>query len=201
MVAIGEVDFDPIRRILSERQGSWVSDSSLNLAGVMMLIYKKDGAYHLLFNKRSQEVEHHKGEISFPGGVIDEADSDMLACALRETWEEMGVLPEDINVLGSLGIVPTITQFEIHAYLGIITYPYPFIVSNVEVAEVVEVPISVLRDVASQRDEVYLLSDGGSKHSTAFSHNNHLIYGATARLVGHFLRLLEDAKASGVHIE
>ena len=89
-----------IRRILSENPKKAVFDSSLTPAGVTLLLYPKDGEYCILLNKRSDTVDDHKGEISFPGGRKDPEDKTLLDTALRETHEEMGISPNDIDVLG-----------------------------------------------------------------------------------------------------
>ena len=81
---------DVIEKALASRVRKTVAGASLTPAAVMLLLYPRNGEYRILLNKRSQEVEHHKGEISFPGGARDPEDCDSLDTALRETEEEMG---------------------------------------------------------------------------------------------------------------
>ena len=100
-----------VRRILSSHPKKSISDPTLAPAGVFLLIYNKSGEYCVLLNKRTQQVEHHKGEISFPGGSKDPEDETLLQTALRETHEEMGILPKDIDVLGQLDGVATISNY------------------------------------------------------------------------------------------
>ncbi len=82
---------EQIRRILAENPKKTVVDSSLTPAGVTLLVYPKDGEYCILLNKRTDTVDDHKGEISFPGGRRDPEDRTLLDTALRETHEEMGI--------------------------------------------------------------------------------------------------------------
>ena len=183
---------DAIRRILSAHPKKPIDDSSLIPAGVMLLLYKKDGDYCVLLNKRSNHVEHHKGEISFPGGGKDSVDDTLLDTAIRETHEEMGILPEDIEVLGELDDVATRSRFLMRPYVGTIPYPYDFKPFETEVAEVIEVPISHLLDEENYRDEVRIVN-GELSYSPAYAYNGHVVFGATARVLKQFLELLEAA--------
>lgn len=181
---------DVIRRILAENPKKTISDPSLTPAGVLLLLYPKDGEYCVLLNKRTDQVEHHKGEISFPGGSKDTTDATLLDTALRETYEEMGIRPEDVEVLGQLDDTPTSTNFLITTTVGTIPYPYDFNPSELEVAEVLEVPLPALMDDENRRDEVRIV-DGDLDHVPSYVYQGHLIFGATARVISRFLELLE----------
>jgi len=183
---------DLIRRILSENPHKSLSDPSLTPAGVTLLLYPKDGLHCVLLQKRSQLVEHHKGEISFPGGMKDATDVDLQYTALREAHEEMGILPEHIEVLGQVDDVSTISNFVVSTFVGTIPYPYEFTTSDVEVAEVLEVPLNNLMDRANRRDEVRLVN-GKLNYAPVFAHQGHIIFGATAKILDQFLALLENA--------
>ena len=194
---MGKSDNEAVRRILSKHPKKSIADPSLTPAGVFLLLYDKDGEYCVLLNKRTQQVEHHKGEISFPGGSKDAEDKTLLQTALRETHEEMGVLPEHVDVLGELDDVPTTTSFLISTYVGAIPYPYEFRPSEIEVAEVLEVPIHHLLDGDNRRDEVRV-ADGLPVNSPVYSYQGHLVYGATARILERFIELLKSAPAEEV---
>ncbi len=183
---------DVIRRILAENPKKTISDPSLTPAGVLLLLYPKDGEYCVLLNRRTDQVEHHKGEISFPGGSKDGKDATLLDTALRETYEEMGIRPEDVEVLGQLDDTPTSTNFLITTTVGTIPYPYDFNPSELEVAEVLEVPLAALMDDQTRRDEVRIVDDD-LDYAPSYVYQGHLIFGATARVLSRFLELLETA--------
>ena len=183
---------DVIRRVLSQNPKRSIDDPSLAPAGIMLLVYPKEGEYCILLNKRTETVEHHKGEISFPGGSRDQEDKTLLDTALRETEEEMGVRAQDIEVLGELDDVPTTSRFLMSPYVGTIPPSYDFRPSAIEVAEVLEIPISSLLDPENMRDEARIVN-GELERSPTYAHNGHLVYGATARVLARFIELLDSA--------
>ena len=188
---MADATIEAVRSVLSARRRKSVDDPSLTPAAVFLLLYSKDGEYCILLNKRTEEVEHHKGEISFPGGGKDPEDADFLDTALRETQEEMGIRREDVAVLGELDEVVTRSHFRVRVFVGTIPYPYPFSPSTVEIAEVLEVPLNSLRDLRNRRDEVRWLNGKASK-SYCYAYGEHLIYGATAQMLTQFLELLPN---------
>jgi 8-oxo-dGTP pyrophosphatase MutT (NUDIX family) len=180
-----------IKWVLDHRVRQTLADNNLMPAAVMLLLYPKDGQYCVLLNKRSQEVEHHKGEMSFPGGARDPQDRDFLDTALRETEEEMGIRREDVTILGRLDDVVTRSNFCVRVYIGTIPYPYPFNPSPLEVAEVVEIPIPALQSAANLRYDTRWV-DGRAVNTCSYAYNEHLVFGATAKILQQFLDLLED---------
>ena len=189
---MGDTLTEAVSRTLAKRQKIFLEDPTLTPAAVLLLMYRKDGEYCVLLNKRTHTVEHHKGEISFPGGSQDEEDKTLLDTALRETEEEMGIRAQDIDVLGELDDMPTSSRFLMSPYVGTIPSPYDFRPSAIEVAEVLEVPISSLLDPENVRDEAKIV-DGQLDHSPTYAHRGHLIYGATARVLARFVELLDSA--------
>ena len=178
-----------VKEVLARRVAQTLSDPSLTPAAVLLVLYSKNGQYCILLHKRSEQVEYHKGEISFPGGTQDQEDRDSLDTALRETEEEMGIRREDVTILGELDEVATTSGFRIRVYVGTIDYPYPFKPSNREIAEVLEVPIAVLEDPANVRVESRW-GQGQLTTSHAYAYGQHLIFGATAKILKQFLDLL-----------
>ena len=138
-----------IKRILAEREKKVVLSSNKphHLSAILVPLYQKDGEYHVLLTKRSEELEYHKGQICFPGGSHHHEDDSLKETALREAYEEVGIRPEDVEILGELDSTSTLTSnFLITPFVGIIPYPYEFTVSKYEVDELVEVPLSALAD-------------------------------------------------------
>ena len=185
---------EEIRQALARNPRRTVVDPSLKPAGVLLLVYAKDGERSVLLNKRTELVEHHKGEISFPGGSMDGGDESLLHTALRETHEEMGIDPGDVELLGQLDDMPTISNFLISAFVATIPYPYDFTPSEIEVAEVLEVPISHLRSAQSWRDDARF-HQGALQVSRSYVYQGHVIFGATARVLANFLEVVGDAPA------
>jgi 8-oxo-dGTP pyrophosphatase MutT (NUDIX family) len=189
---MAESTIGAVREALARHPRKTLADPSLTPAGVTVLIYPKDGEYCVLLNKRSDTVEDHKGEISFPGGRRDEGDRTLLDTALRETYEEMGVLPQDIEVLGQLDDVATNSNYVINAFVGTIPSSYPFRPNSDEVAEVIEIPLGALTHSRVLRDEMRIV-DGGLVNRPSYVYRGHMVYGATAMLLTGFLEVMAGA--------
>ncbi|PKB73599.1 MAG: hypothetical protein BZY75_00945 [SAR202 cluster bacterium Io17-Chloro-G7] len=187
-----------LRKELSQRATLSVNDSSLTPAAVLVVLYHKDGEYCVLLNKRSEEVEYHKGEISFPGGARDPEDKGFVDTALRETEEEMGINRKDVTILGELDEVATNSRFHVKVFVGSIDYPYNFKPSAVEIAEVLEVPIPSLNDPSNWRIETRLEA-GVSVSTRSYAYNQHIIFGVTARILQQFLGILADGLEKEAH--
>ena len=175
-----------LKQVLAERVKVDITDSDLMPAAVLIVLYAKNGSYHVLLNKRSELVEYHKGEISFPGGARDPEDRDFVDTALRETEEEMGVSRGDITILGQLDDIITRTNFGVRVYVGTIPYPYPFKPSADEIAEVLEIPISVLQDPTNLLQDARLV-DGDLSITISYACDGHVVFGATATILEQFL--------------
>ena len=188
-----ENDFvDRIRAVLSSRKRRVIEHPPFSHAAVLVPLFKKGEGCHLLFTKRSDQVKHHKGEISFPGGVVDEEDLELINTALREAHEEIGLEKSDVQIVGILDDIVTITQFIVTPIVGLFPYPYPFKVSEVEIAELIEVPLSSLLDQASFSEREIIR--GGQKEVVyAYQYGKHVIWGATARILKQFLDLIPSA--------
>ena len=136
---------------------------------------------------RSHQVEHHKGEISFPGGALDSADEHPMAAALREADEEVGLRAEHVEVLGEQSHYRTMSNFHVTPYVGLIDRaPYPFRPLEIEVGEVITPSLSHLLDPANvtfERRE----RDGEVFHMREYWFEGHRIFGATATMLGRFL--------------
>jgi len=197
------IDFEPysivfvmpmkekIREILAERPWQPMEDSGdLTQAAVLIPMYCKEGEVHILFTKRTEAVRHHKGQISFPGGVFSRRDRDLLATALRETHEEVGVDPGHVEVLGKLDQSRTITDYVITPYVASIPYPYPFVPNPVEVAEIIEVPAAFLLDDANLVLGPIELEEDVVLDFEQIHFNGHVIWGATLRILQQFRSLL-----------
>jgi 8-oxo-dGTP pyrophosphatase MutT (NUDIX family) len=183
---------DAIRSALAAHEPKRIEQDGLPRAAVLIPLYEKDGTHHILLQVRTELVLHHKGQISFPGGAEDPGDVDLLMTALRETEEEIGLVEEDVEVLGRLDDLITISNFIVTPYVGRVTRPapYPFAPSGFEVAELLEVPVPHLLDPANQNSEPVPWRDRVAP-PPSYSYGEHVIWGATGRLLRTFLEVAQ----------
>ena len=183
---------DRLRSILTQRVPVIVPpDPTRRQAAVLLPLFKNATDYHLVFTKRTETVRHHKGQVSFPGGSFEPADGDLLTTALRESYEEVGIQPEHVSILGRLDDLATFsTSFTISPFVGLIPYPYPFRPNPIEVAIVFDASLSILADPTVGRRYIRARDDGATIEDYEFHVNGHVIWGATARIIHHFLEVM-----------
>jgi len=183
---------EEVRRRIGRYSPQRVEPSSRSLAGVLLVLYDVDGDTHVLFTKRTELVEFHKGEICFPGGRYEAGDADLFATALRETFEEVGISTAHVECVGRLDdIVSRGSNFVISPFVGFLTTSVPYHYSHArhEVDEILEIPLSHLFDDSNSGREIREL--GGQDVETPFYRfHDHVIWGATARILSQFLGLL-----------
>ena len=181
------------RRLLAPYEPRLLDLPAARDAAVLILLYHDAGAERVLLTRRTDTVEHHKGQISFPGGGRHGADEDLATTALRETWEEVGVHPDDVELVGRLDEALTTSNFRVAPYVGVLRRtPYEFVPNPIEVAEVLEVPLRHLLDPAHTEYEHRTLRDGRTLVSPAYWYDGRRIWGATARMLEMFLDLLRS---------
>ena len=143
------------------------------------------GALHAVFTERRADMRRHAGEISFPGGRRDEGDADLRATALREAHEEIGLPPEAVELLGALQPTPTFaTSYAIYPFVGLIEPGLAWVVAEAEVGQVLELPVEAVRRGYARRR---LVRRGIPFRTDAYEVGEHLIWGATARIVADLL--------------
>jgi 8-oxo-dGTP pyrophosphatase MutT (NUDIX family) len=184
---------EPLWTVLSERTPIILPpDASRRQAAVLLALFKHASDYHLIFTKRTETLRHHKGQISFPGGSYDVTDGGLLTTALRESQEEIGIRPQDVTVIGRLDDQASFsTNFQISPFVGLIPYPYAFRPNPIEVATVFAVPLSVLADPTTVRTYTRAREDGATIEDYEFYVGDHVIWGATARIIRHFLQVIK----------
>jgi 8-oxo-dGTP pyrophosphatase MutT (NUDIX family) len=156
-------------------------------AAVLVLLYEHKEEIHVVFQKRTESMRDHKGQISFPGGAADPEDRDLLDTALRETHEEIGVPRHDIDVLGRLDDMITVSNFRVTPYVGwLARYPYEWRFSDEEVAYLLEVPLRHLLDPATLIPDRRFIN-GRDYVFQSYQWGDDLIWGATARMLTNFL--------------
>src|SRR3990172_1170508 len=113
-------------------------------AAVLVPLYQQGGEWHLLFTRRTDTVDEHKGQVSFPGGSVDAGDGAPEDTALRESEEEIGLRRSDVTLMGRLDDLITVTQWRITPVVGVIPYPYEFVISPEECSAVFGVSLAWL---------------------------------------------------------
>lgn len=169
-------------------------------AAVLVPLHMKRGVMHAVFTRRHHDLPRHAGEISFPGGRRDAADGDLIATALRETHEEVGLPADSVQVIGALEPIPTIvTGYAIHPFVGIVPSNFRWTPSDSEVAAVIDLPLPA---VAAGYGRRRLVRRGAAIRTDTYVVDEHMIWGATARIVSDLLdragALLSDADDAGV---
>ncbi len=161
-------------------------------AAVLVPLYTEDGSWHVLFTLRTETVDVHPGQVSFPGGRIESAEETPEEAALREAEEEIGIQPSDVRVLGRLDPLLTVTQFRVEPVVGAIRWPYPLRLNRNEVALTFGVPLDWLLDPANL--EVHERELPGTNRPVPVyffrPYGGQLIWGATARITLILLELL-----------
>jgi 8-oxo-dGTP pyrophosphatase MutT (NUDIX family) len=154
-------------------------------AAVLVALYVDRGRVHAVFTKRREDMRRHPGEISFPGGRHDETDPNLLATALREAEEEIGLPPSAVRVLGALQPTPTIaTGYAIYPFVGLIEPGLAWTLSAREVAQVLELTLDDLQAGYGRRR---LLRRGVPIRTDTYVVGDDLIWGATARILADLL--------------
>ena len=163
----------------------------MRTAAVMVPIIKNNYRYELLLTKRAQHLKDHAGEICFPGGSMEQTDGDHLEAALRETREEVGINSTEIEIIGTLPSIPTLTGFMIHPVIGLVDKAINIVIAPSEVESYLTVPF------------LYFLNDD-NKHESMHSfknteitmieyhYNGARIWGATAMIISSLCKKIKE---------
>jgi 8-oxo-dGTP pyrophosphatase MutT (NUDIX family) len=191
-------DFDWIRkrfaRVMSADsiygdQGVRPDAADLHAASVLIPIVAREEGPTVLFTQRTAHLKNHSGQISFPGGRAEASDASPESTALRETWEEVGLPADRIEVLGRLSEYHTRTGYRITPVVGIVEPPFELAPDANEVAEVFEVPLSFLIDERNHQRHSREFQ-GEQRHFFAIPYEGRYIWGATAGMLVNFSRYL-----------
>jgi len=163
-------------------------ETSLKCAAVLIPLVWHDEEWHLLFTRRTDTVESHKGQVSFPGGACDEGETTPEETALREAEEEIGIYPGNVRVLGRLSNLITITYFRVTPVVGVVQWPAVFRVGEHEVARIFTIPLAWLANPANRWE---FEMPGRTRSLIAYHpYDGELLWGATARMTVDFLKVL-----------
>ncbi|HET9908796.1 MAG TPA: CoA pyrophosphatase [Anaerolineales bacterium] len=163
-------------------------EMTLKCAAVLVPLVWHEEEWHLLFTRRTDRVESHKGQVSFPGGACDEGETTPEQTALREADEEIGLQPAEVKVLGRLANLITISYFRVTPVVGVVKWPTVFRVGEHEVARVFTIPLVWL---ANPSNRWQFEIPGRSRSVIAYHpYDGELLWGATARMTVDFLKVL-----------
>jgi 8-oxo-dGTP pyrophosphatase MutT (NUDIX family) len=182
-----------IKDVLSTRTYKHLENSSSSYihAAVLIPLLEEDGSTKVLLTKRTHKVEHHKGQISFPGGAVDDEDGSYEEAALREAHEEIGLKQSDVEVLGRIDDTLTlVSSFVVHPFVGFVPSPYDFVVSSAEVKRILKVPLYVFHPQNTQYQRESVEYEGMTYRAIAYEYNGDVIWGATARMMENFMNIL-----------
>jgi 8-oxo-dGTP pyrophosphatase MutT (NUDIX family) len=162
---------------------------SLRSAAVLIPVVSHRGELTVLFTRRTDHLHDHAGQISFPGGRAEPHEENPAQTALREAEEEIGLAPDQVEILGSLSDYVTVTGYRVTPVVGLVRPPLDLRPDDFEVAEIFEVPLGFLLDPANhQRNSVLHL--GRQRHYYAMPYGPYYIWGATAGMLMNFYSFL-----------
>ena len=187
------IDLENISERLSKINTSLTSDNDLmenevvrteNLteAAVLIPIVERNNGLKVILTKRSNNLKQHPGQVSFPGGKSEKTDKSLVATALRETKEEIGINNKNVEILGQLSKHVTITGFKITPYIGKIRTGFSTKIQTSEVSEIFEVPLSYLSNPKNFRVESVKWK-GKKRFFYSIPYGPYYIWGATARIL------------------
>lgn len=182
-----------ITQVLQSRNPLTLSGVSYKQAAVLVPVQERNDGDYLILTQRAEGLNHHSGQVAFPGGRVDPQDPGDLEAALREAEEEIGIDPRHVRILGQLDQVTAAYSFLVTPFVGLIPSPYEFQLNQAETAAVFSVPVAALLQPGCFSMEGYF--DVARRHPVYhFYYDGWDIWGATARIVKQFLELAYDFK-------
>lgn len=157
-----------------------------------MPLVMRDTVPTVLLTRRTDHLHHHPGQISFPGGRVEEADVSPIDTALRETEEEVGLHRRHVELIGTLPDYFTGTGFRVTPVVGLVMPPFELTLDAFEVAEAFEVPLSHFLDPANHQEHS-IVHEGRVRRFHAMPYHDYFIWGATAGIIMSLYRVLRGA--------
>lgn len=164
-------------------------------SAVCIPLIQRPHGLNMLLTRRAGHLSSHAGQVCFPGGRIDPSDRNAIAAALRETFEEVGIAPHYIQPLGEQPILITLTKYAMRPVVGLVKAGFVMQPDPAEVAQVFEVPLSVLMNPLNHRLHRLPRKDnkGAVRYYFSISWNGYFIWGATAAVIRNFYHYLAAA--------
>jgi 8-oxo-dGTP pyrophosphatase MutT (NUDIX family) len=176
----------------SEGLADLYKDAAMKCAAVLLPLVRWKGEWHLVLTRRTDLVEHHKGQVSFPGGGCELGESSPEMTALRETGEEIGLNPKEVRLLGRMNDIITITRYRVTPIVGVIPWPYPFRLEPMEVERIFMIPLPWLADRSNWVEQLRAVE--GIHHPIPViryhPYDGELLWGISARITHILLTIL-----------
>ena len=164
-------------------------------AAVLVPFLRIENAWHILYIRRANYPgDRHSGQVAFAGGKRDDVDDDLLATALREAREEVGIVADDVEVLGYINHHHTISEFQVRPYVGVMPWPYQLKLDDVEVARAFTMPLYWLAQASNYRTEERQHPDSKRPWPVVYYdlYDGEMLWGATARMTLSLIDVLKD---------
>lgn len=165
----------------------WADSHPFKQAAVLIPLIRRRHGFHVLLTRRAEHLKHHPGQIAFPGGRYETSDTDLIATALRETFEETRIVCHRQDVLGHLPALSTVSGYMVTPFIATISAQYQAIPDPNEVDHIFEVPLNYLLNPQNIRRHHFLLK-GRYHHVYNIPYEHYSIWGATAQMI----KLLSD---------
>ncbi|MDG1475869.1 MAG: CoA pyrophosphatase [Vicingaceae bacterium] len=183
------IEAAPYRRVDFDKQELKDAKES----GVLILFYIKESAPHIALMQRPTYDGKHSGQVSFPGGKRELIDETIIDTALREANEEVGIVIDDVDVIGQLSAVYIpVSNFHVSPVVGIVNYTPDFVIDNYEVEELIELKLSDLTGVKELELSKISLDNNVVLKTPSFIFNDKVVWGATALMLNELRWLLKE---------
>jgi len=185
---------ETLRHLLAARSDKTVvaDGHELKHAGVLVPLLFENEIWKVVLTRRSRQVSHHKGQISFPGGAVDREDQTYEETALRETFEEIGLAKYKIDILGEMDDIQTVaSRFIIHPFVGHIVKYNRFILNREEVDGILKIPLAFFLKAVPHEAKSSVRYEGKIFETVAYRYHEDLIWGATAGIMKNLAQIID----------
>ena len=168
------------------------NNNELTQAAVLAPLFQDHGIWKILYIRRSNFLENHKGEVAFPGGGKEPSDKDLIQTALRETQEEIGIPAEKIKILGTLPQIATVTKYLVTPVIGVIDWPAKIIENSLEVSRSFSIPLNWLMDENNWKLQEFELPNKRYVKTVVYDpYDGETLWGFTAKVTHQLIEIIK----------